>query len=332
MQRLAENCKILRIFEIKKWKLWFATPQAIRLDLFVLSQEVSTMLQRYQAFETLRTHKAHLHDSVQLGSGIQLAAWSNRDDCVTQENPDHHTLSLYIADGYECYHKTRAGWKNGGGPDRFCIMPKHSVSSWDVRDDLSFVHVYCTDEHLRHLAEQIWERSPQSIQLDERIFAEDPQITLLYRQFLLNCNWQDSANHLALSSASTLLMTHLLKSYTQLQWAIPSIRGGLAPVALKRVKEYVDAHLSQQLLLADLAEQAGLSEFHFARMFKQSTGLAPHQFVSKIRLRHAEQLLRHSTIPLTHIALECGFSSASHFSNCFKAAYGVTPSLMRQKQ
>ncbi|CNF42754.1 TPA: helix-turn-helix transcriptional regulator [Yersinia enterocolitica] len=290
------------------------------------------MLERYQAFETLREHKARLHDCVQLGSGIQLAAWSNRDDCVTQENPDHHTLSLYVADGYECYHKTRAGWKNGGGPDRFCIMPKGSLSSWDVRDDLSFVHLYCTDNHLRQLAEQIWERSPQSIQVDERIFAEDPQITLLYRQFLLNYDWQEQANHLALSSAATLLMTHLLKTYTQLQWAIPAIRGGLAPVVLKRVKEYIDSHLAQPLLLSDLAEQAGLSEFHFARMFKQSTGLAPHQFVLKARLCRADQLIRYSLMPIIHIALECGFSSASHFSNCFKVAYGVTPSLMRQRK
>ncbi|WP_077294765.1 helix-turn-helix domain-containing protein [Yersinia proxima] len=288
------------------------------------------MLERYQAFETLREHKAHLHDCVQLGSGIQLAAWSNRNDCVTQESPDHHTLSLYVADGYECYHKTRAGWKNGGGPDRFCIMPKGSLSSWDVRDDLSFVHLYCTDNHLRQLAEQIWERSPQSIQVDERIFAEDPQITLLYRQFLLNYDWQEQANHLALSSAATLLMTHLLKTYTQLQWAIPAIRGGLAPVVLKRVKEYIDYNLTQPLLLSDLATQAGLSEFHFARMFKQSTGLAPHQFVLKVRLCRAEQLLKHSAMPLIHIALACGFSSASHFSNCFKNTYGLAPSMLRQ--
>lgn len=106
--------------------------------------------------------------------------------------------------------------------------PIGSLSSWDVRDDLSFVHLYCTDKHLRQLAEQVWDRSPQSIQVDEYIFVEDPQITLLYRQFLLNCRWQELANHVALSSTATLLMAHLLKSNTQLQWTLPVIRGGLA--------------------------------------------------------------------------------------------------------
>ncbi|CAI2149934.1 MULTISPECIES: helix-turn-helix domain-containing protein [Serratia] len=285
----------------------------------------------YLAFETLHQHKARLHNSVQLGSGVQLAAWSNCNDRITQESADHHTLSLYVADGYECYQKVPGGWQNGGGPDRFCIMPRHYESTWDVRSNLSFVHLYCTDQHLRHLVEQTWDRSPASINVEPLSFAEDPQITLLYRQFLLNHNWQDSANQLALSSASTLLMSHMLQRYTQLQWRLPSVRGGLAPAVLKRVQEFIYHHLDQPLVLADLAAQAELSEFHFARMFKHSTGQAPHQYVMQVRLQQAEKLLRNTLMPLTQIALDCGFSSASHFSHRFKAFYGHTPIRLRQQ-
>ncbi len=286
----------------------------------------------YDAFENLRQQfKATLHDSVWLGSGIQLAAWSNKHDRVTLQS-NHHTLSLYVADGYECYQKTPRGWRNGGGPDHFCLMPKDSLYSWDIRDDLSFVHLYCTDEHLRHLAEQIWDRSPASIQIDEHIFGRDEHITLLYRQFLLNCRWQDTSNHLQLSSATMLLMTHLVRNYTQLQWQPPPVRGGLAPSVLKRIREYIDANLSRPLLLADLAAQAGLSEYHFARMFKQSTQFAPHQYVLHQRLEHAERLLRCSALSLQDIALECGFSSASHFSNRFRLFYGRSPSSLRENR
>ncbi len=285
----------------------------------------------YLAFETLRKNKARLHNSVQLSSGVQLAAWSNRNNLVTQESAEHHTLSLYVADGYECYQKVPGGWRNGGGPDRFCIMPRQYESTWDVRSDLSFVHLYFTDRHLRHLVEQTWDRSPAAINVEQRSFAEDPQITLLYRQFLLKCDWQDGANQLALSSASTLLMSHLLQRYTHLQWRLPGVRGGLAPAVLKRVLEFIASHLDQPLLLADLALQAGLSEFHFARMFKHSTGLAPHQYVMQARLQQADRLLRHTIAPLTQIALDCGFSSASHFCNRFKAAYGCSPLQLRQQ-
>lgn len=286
------------------------------------------MSENYRAFENLRKHNAVLHDSVALNTGMQLAAWSNKRDHITQYC-DHHTLSLYIADGYESYHKTSSGWKNGGGPDRFCLMPKESESSWDIRDDLSFVHLYCTDEHLRTIGEQVWDRSPASFSLNEQMFGEDAQITALYRHFLLGCDWQQQANQLALSTASTLLLTHLVSRYTNANWRLPAVTGGLAPTVLRNVLGYIDAHLGEPLTLDCLAREAALSEYHFARMFRQSMGLAPHQYVMQRRMAQAEQLVRHSTQSLTEIALACGFNSASHFSNRFKSVKGMTPSQLR---
>ncbi|WP_202303671.1 AraC family transcriptional regulator [Dryocola clanedunensis] len=286
------------------------------------------MTKPYDAFENLRKHNAHLDDSVQLGSGIQLAAWSNHFDRVTQCS-DHHTLSLYINNGYETYQKTTRGWKSGGGPDRFCLMPENSETTWDIRNAFSFVHLYCTDEHLRHIAMQIWDRSPINLQLDEKIFADDPRITQLYRHFLLSSDWQQSASHMTLSTASTLLLTHLVQHYSSVQWKLPAVRGGLAPVVLRNIQAYIEQHLSEPLTLAELALEAGLSEFHFARMFKQSTQLAPHQYVMQRRMVRAEALVRHSLLSLTDIAMSCGFSSASHFSNRFKSMMGVTPSQLR---
>lgn len=286
------------------------------------------MTHSYATLERLQSQNAVLRDTVVLNSGIQLAAWYNNCDTVTVES-DHHTLSLYVADGYESYQKTPDGWKNGGGPDRFCLMPQACESTWDIRGDLSFVHLYCTDHHLKQIGEQIWDRSPTAIQLEEKSFADDAKITALYRQFLLSCDWQQPANQLTLSSASTLLLTHLIQNYASVQWRLPAVTGGLAPTVLRNVLAWIDASLSQPLTLADLAAQAALSEYHFARMFRQSTGLAPHQYVMQRRMDHAEQLVRTTALPLTDIALACGFSSASHFSNRFKRVQGVTPSQLR---
>ena len=130
----------------------------------------------YDTFETLRQQNAVLRETVALNTGIQLAAWYNKHDTITVKS-NHHTLSLYVADGYESYQKTPCGWKNGGGPDRFCLMPEESESTWDIRDDLSFVHLYCTDEHLRDVGEKIWDKRPLSLTLEEKIFGSDPKIT-----------------------------------------------------------------------------------------------------------------------------------------------------------
>lgn len=223
---------------------------------------------------------------------------------------NHHTLSLYIADGYDTWHKTPHGWRNGGGPDRFCLMPAGSGSVRDIRARLSFVHLYCTPEHLSALAEKIWDRSPSDVIPDEKIFANDGQITQLYRQFLLNYDWQQPANHLLLSTASTLLLTCLVQQYSRVNRALPSVSGGLAP--------------------ATLAGEAALSEYHFSRMFRQSTGLPPHQYVMEKRMAKAAELLRYQGIPLTDIAVCCGFNSLSHFSHRFRRWSGMSPSAYRQ--
>lgn len=142
------------------------------------------MAHTYATFERLQSQKAILRETVALNSGIQLAAWYNKRDTLTVQS-DHHTLSLYVADGYESYQKTPYGWKNGGGPNRFCLMPEDSESTWDIRDDLSFVHLYCTDEHLRKVGEQVWDRSPATITLDEQIFGDDPKSRCCTASFCL---------------------------------------------------------------------------------------------------------------------------------------------------
>ena len=185
------------------------------------------------------------------------------------------------------------------------------------------------EPHLRDVGEKIWDKRPLSLTLDERIFGSDPKITTLYRQFLLGCDWQQHANQLTLSTASTLLLTHLLQNYSNVQWKLPVVTGGLSPFVLRNVLAFIEENLGQPLTLAELAAQAALSEYHFARMFRQSTGLAPHQYVMQRRMEKAKALVQNTATPLTDIALACGFNSASHFSNRFRSATGMTPSQLR---
>ena len=86
----------------------------------------------YQTRQQLEQTHAVLHNSITLSSGMQLAQWSNHHDHVAVLS-DHHTLSMYVREGYESYQKTAHGWKNGGGPGRFCLMalisPKCALTS-----------------------------------------------------------------------------------------------------------------------------------------------------------------------------------------------------------
>lgn len=102
-------------------------------------------------------------------------------------------------------------------------------------------------------------------------------------------------------------------------------KGGLAAANLNRLIEKIDGDLSSDLSLGELAAIAGLSIPHFCRAFKQTLGCPPHAFIVRRRVERAKEYLRLSTMPITEVALLCGFSSSSHFANTFRRETGTTP-------
>lgn len=111
----------------------------------------------YQTLEQLQQSKAKLHETVVLDENMQLAFWSNQQDRVSVCS-DHHTLSLYIQDGYESYQNT-CGLEKWWWAGTFCLLPEHQESTWDIRGGLKFVHLYYTDQHLRDVAEKYGTKS-----------------------------------------------------------------------------------------------------------------------------------------------------------------------------
>ena len=109
----------------------------------------------------------------------------------------------------------------------------------------------------------------------------------------------------------------------------PQIRGGLPPRALRRVREYIEAHLEDHISLEELADIAGLSTSHFGRAFKQSEGVSPHKYLLQCRVRHALGFLAETELPLSEIAIASGFADQSHFCRQFNKLVGMTPSTYR---
>jgi len=112
----------------------------------------------------------------------------------------------------------------------------------------------------------------------------------------------------------------------------PQARGGLSPGALHRVSDYIDSHLSENIGLANLAAISGLSMFHFAREFKQSMGVTPHDYLVQKRVEKAQEMLVHSELPVSAIALAVGFSDQSHLARQFRQRLGITPGEFRRSR
>jgi AraC-like DNA-binding protein len=112
--------------------------------------------------------------------------------------------------------------------------------------------------------------------------------------------------------------------------APPPARGGLAPGALRRVREHIDANLESGIAVRTLATIAGLSACHFARAFKQSLGVPPHRYVLQRRIARAVQMIRDTDLSLSEIALSVGCADQSHFTTLFTRLVGETPRAYRR--
>ena len=111
--------------------------------------------------------------------------------------------------------------------------------------------------------------------------------------------------------------------------AVP-LRGGLPAWQQKRVMEFIEAHLAEEISLAALAELAGLSLFHFARAFTQSFGMPPHRYHMARRMDRARSLLQRPALSVTQIGVQIGFRESSSFTKAFRRFTGLTPTEYRR--
>jgi len=102
-------------------------------------------------------------------------------------------------------------------------------------------------------------------------------------------------------------------------------RGGMPPCALRRVHDYIAAHVDQKITNGTLARIAGLSTAHFCTVFKQTEGMSPHRYVLQYRVQRTQQLLAGTEMSLAEIADAVGFSNQSHCIHYFREIVGVTP-------
>jgi AraC family transcriptional regulator len=124
-------------------------------------------------------------------------------------------------------------------------------------------------------------------------------------------------------SLSIALIAHLLARHRTAPAAAPS--RGLSKQQLRRVSEYIDAHLDGDLSLFQLAQVAGISASHLKTLFKRSTGMPVHAYVVRRRVDRAVALLRRGDLPASRIALEAGFSHQSHMLRCIRRVLGAMP-------
>ena len=283
-------------------------------------------------YEVLSASRARLERSCALGDNLRIAQWYNHDDAPRYAEPGHHTISVYLAGGFGTYPTIRPELR--GSPGRICILPAEHESRWIVEGDLRFLHLYVSDEAWAERIVRLIAAEPRAITPEERILEEDARLAH-WARLLASEHWNSPEARLLMNAASHAVLDHLVLAAARPAQRSAALRprGGLSTAARRRVTDWIEAHLAESFTLVDLAAQAALSEFHFARMFRVSMGVTPHSWVAQRRFARACELLsQHApdALSLNQVASACGYASASHLNRRFREELGLTPARFRQ--
>jgi len=140
----------------------------------------------------------------------------------------------------------------------------------------------------------------------------------------------EQANALFLDHLSLALLAHFAQRYGDMAAAKISVRGGLSPKQLRLAKEIISTRLDGSVTLAELADACDITAAHFARAFKQSTGLPPHRWLLLQRVEKSQSMMLTTALTLYEIALASGFANQSHFTRVFARYRGITPNAWRR--
>lgn len=283
------------------------------------------MLQTSSVFSSLSlSSRAERLNALDLGEGRASALWRNSHDRMSYERADGHTFSCYLRGG-DGTRRIDAGSIHGW-PGALCIMPQGASSEWEITDPFDFVHLYVSDQELRRLFSETFDRDARLMVIPETTFQEAPRLAGALGQL---ARATAGGDRLLAEQALTAAVGHLFLDPRYGGEKRVELRGGLAPAVRRRLIEFIKASLHRVITLQELATIAGLSEFHLQRMFSLSCGVSPHGFILNRRIDRARRMLE-GTEPIAQIASACGFSSQSHLTRMFKVVTGTTPSAYRR--
>jgi AraC family transcriptional regulator len=211
-------------------------------------------------------------------------------------------------------------------PGSVILIPAGTPSRWRWRGAGESTHILVEPQLPARVAAEALDLNPDRVALPPVYGLPHPDVRAAMLALDAELLAGAPGGRLLAESFGNVLAVHLLRHFAGSGLADPHPGGVLPRHKLRAVIEYIHEHLDAELSLDHLAGVAHVSPYHFARLFKNSTGLPPHQYVIARRVERAKELLRqHDDLPLIEVALEAGFANQSHLTRHFKRLVGVTP-------
>ncbi len=245
-----------------------------------------------------------------------------------------HTVVINLGQPFDIRAKVDGRKRKGVmAQNHLKIIPAYLPSDWQWKEGvaLNVLHLSLNHSFMRDIMLET-NLNPDRIEMVERLGVVDTQLEQLGRSLLGELRSKGLAGPLYVDALTNMLAVHLLRHHSSVEQprAIQEYNGPLAQLELRRLLDYINTNLTSSLRLSELANLVNLSPYYFARQFKQSMGISPHQYIIQCRVQKAKLLLATTKLSLPQIAQAVGFTDQSHMARHFRQLLGVSPTYLRK--
>lgn len=222
--------------------------------------------------------------------------------------------------------KIRRGrsWSEPSRPGLLTVIPAGTPVDWVIDGDVHSYSVHLGSDFFSTVTGVSSQREP----LRFRCGVVDPLLAAAITALADELARPAQRGSLYADAIADMMTLHLLRG-TDTPAAPATSSGGLSRQQLRHTLELLESSVESGISLQALAGHAGLSRTYFAEAFQRTIGRSPHRYLTQRRIARAQTLLQHTGMPLSEIALQCGFSSQAHFSQSFRQHTGTTPGRYR---
>jgi AraC family transcriptional regulator len=244
------------------------------------------------------------------------------------EVPKHSHSSILLS--MQLNASLRLGWKSEQGGQSAVVdagsLTLHGAagcngSTWEGAYNRVLLEL--DHKHLEHLIEG--RVAGARVEIAERWSFKDSRLEHLLKTLYVELCEGSPAGRLFGEQVGNAVAMLLAKQYSVIRPDVYGSGGQIPSSRLKKVFDYVETCLHQEIHLSELASTAAMSPYYFARLFKNSTGVSPHQYVIQRRIDRAKGMLRHSKMSIFEIGIRVGYADAKHFRTLFRREVGLSP-------
>ena len=217
-------------------------------------------------------------------------------------------------------------WRSQNLPSQSLLIPRNCPTHWHYNGVADFACFYFVEQSGTRLESflRLTRGAEQPLQFS------DVLVGALAQQLLNELQKGSAADERFMVKLADVMLEQAYRVLTTPETSMLLPRHGQFQ-RLQKILPYIREHLADDLSANHLAELAGVSIAHFRRLFQEAMGAPVHSYIVAARLEQARMLLATTTQPISRIAEDCGFSSQSHFTACFRAAHAATPAQYRQQ-